>query len=161
MWQSFLLGPQAMDVLPLFARLIVGLFFVLARFRWFFDPSRPGACFWNSARHKHLAQRLCTCGYGMHPILSGFVAFVEVFAGLALIVGLLTNLAAVGLLGILAVGTYCTAREKVLAQNPVDRVDCVSCYLWRVEGPYLALVVGLLFTGPGRYSLDAIVGSWL
>lgn len=99
-------------------------------------------------------QRICTCGYGSHPCISGFVACIEVAAGLAVTFGLLTNLALLGLLGVLLFATLCTAREKVKAQDPVDCVDCVSCYLWRVEGVYIGITLALLCLGPGHYSLD-------
>lgn len=154
----FLSGGAAPDFLIAFVRVTLGVFFVLARFRWFWDPSRSPSCWFNPARHQHLAQRLCTCGYGLHPFLSGLVACIEVSAGFALIFGLLSTLATMGLTGVLLFGTWCTARTKVLEQNPVDPVDCVSCYLWRVEGIYLAMAFGLLFSGPGRFSLDYALG---
>jgi hypothetical protein len=45
----------------------------------------------------------------------------------------------------------------VMEQNPVDQVDCVSCYMWRVEGCYIASTLGILLEGPGAYSLDALL----
>lgn len=137
-------------------RLVLGIFFLLARFRWFWDPTRVPE-FFNPERHKHLANKLCTCGYHWHPKLSAAVATVEVFAGCALIVGLLTVPAAFGLLVILSFATYCTARAKVMAQSPVDRADCVSCYLWRVEGVYIVLAISTILMGPGKVSLDYLL----
>lgn len=150
--------PANTDILILIIRLLLGTFFILARFRWFWDPSRTPLCWFNPSRREHLTQKLCSCGYGVHPILAGLVAFIEVSAGLGLVVGLLTRLSAFGLAVITGFATYCTAREKVLAQNPVDKVDCVSCYLWRVEGPYLALELALILTGGGLLSLDHFLG---
>lgn len=144
------------DIVLFLARLIVGVFFVLARFRWFYDPTRTPAWF-NPERRKHLVWKLCACGYGTHPILAAGVALVEVTAGLGLIVGLLVQPAAAALFATLLFATLCTAREKVLEQNPVDKVDCVSCYLWRVEGPYLLLCLGLALVGGGYYSLDYLM----
>lgn len=157
----YLHGFQLNDLALFINRAILGIFFVLARFRWFFDPSRPDEPWMNAGRHAHLATRLCTCGYSRNSYLSGFVAIVEVSAGMALIVGLLTMPATLGLLVVLIFGTICTARGKVQEQNPVDPIDCVSCYLWRVEGVYLAMAVLILLQGPGRLSLDHIISRWL
>lgn len=154
---SVLHGLNAPSLAALLLRLIVGGFFVLARFRWLYDPSRPEQKWLNAKRHEHLITRICTCGYGGGPALCDFVALVEISAGCALVAGLLTIPACLGLLGVLAFGTMCTAREKVMVQNPVDRIDCVSCYLWRVEGVYIAIVLSILALGPGAYSLDALL----
>lgn len=153
-------GLSAYDFASLILRVVIGTFFVLARFRWFYDPSRPLAPLLNPARHKHMVERLCTCGYGSHPVMSAFVACVEVAAGMAVIIGLLTVVATVGLMGVLLFATLCTARQKVLEQSPVDCIDCVSCYLWRVEGGYIAVCAVILLLGPGAYSLDRLVFGW-
>lgn len=149
-------GMNLPDLATLLLRQILGWFFILARFRWFFDPSRPDNPLLNVKRHGHLVQKLCSCGYGYHPGLTAFVACVEVLAGGAVVIGLLTNLALLGLLGVLLCATFCTGKVKVLEQQPVDCIDCVSCYLWRVEGVYIAIVVALMCTGPGVFSADAL-----
>ena len=145
------------DVASLLLRVVLGSFFVLARFRWMYDPSRPAAPWFNGARHMHLEKRLCTCGYGLHPVMCDVVAWTEVLAGSAILVGLFTPLALVGILCVLMFATICTAHDKVMAQEPVDKIDCVSCYLWRVEGVYIAIALSLLALGAGRYSLDALL----
>jgi uncharacterized membrane protein YphA (DoxX/SURF4 family) len=149
------------DVASLLLRVLLGTFFILARFRWFYDPSRPDDPWFNALRHKHLRWKLCSCGYYDHPLLVGFVACVEVSAGFAVVFGLLTMLATLGLLAVLLFATFCTAKEKVCEQKPVDCIDCVSCYLWRVEGVYITIAFALLAMGPGNLSLDAMVWSWL
>lgn len=147
------------DVASFLLRIVLGGFFVLARFRWLYDPSRPDNPWFNRDRHSHLSKRICSCGYGMHPILNDLVAMVEIGAGAAVVLGLITYLALLGLLSVLAFATFCTAKEKVLAQNPVDWLDCVSDYLWRVEGVYITIALSLLALGPGRVSIDALLGG--
>lgn len=143
------------DALLLLLRVTLGGFYVLARFRFFFDPSRPGAMFCNADRHQSLTNKMQHCGWCNMPRLWAWtVASIEVSAGLALIFGLLTIPAAFGLLAITIGATLCTAKQKVMEQHPVDCIDCVSCYLWRVEGLYIAMAVAILLAGPGRYSLD-------
>ena len=142
------------NVTLLLLRLVLGVFFVLARFRWFYDPSRPAQPWFNEARRGHLAWKLYHCGYGTHPLISACIACIEVSGGVAVIVGLLTVPALLGLLGVLVCATLCTAKEKVCEQQPVDRIDCVSCYLWCVEGIYLVIALALLMSGPGALSMD-------
>src|ERR1700692_2305274 len=157
----FFTGPGYHDLGLLVLRVMLGVFFVLARFRWLYDPSRPLSPWLNAGRHEHLRNKLCYCGYGSHPLLVAFVAVTEISAGCAIIVGLLTELALMGLMSVLLFATWCTAKEKVCAQNPVDKVDYVSCYLWRVEGVYIAICGVLLLNGPGLYSLDHWwLGAW-
>lgn len=157
------------DIVLLLLRLVLGVFFVLARFRWFYDPSNAtaakrmtGRAHWFPTwRHRHLEWKLCSCGYSRHPVLSGAVACVEVSAGCALVLGLLTQPAAFGLLVILLFATWCTARAKVMEQEPVDRIDVVSCYLWRVEGVYITIAVCILLAGGGRFALDSWVWQYV
>lgn len=149
------------DIALLYARMIVGLFFILARFRWIYDPSYPEAPWFNEARHAHLANKLEYCGLKNGSMWAPFVAWTELTAAAGLMVGLLTPLAALGLLAILIRATLCTGKEKTLRQNPIDRIDVCSCYLWCPEPIYIALVFGLVAMGAGRYSLDAVVMAWL
>jgi uncharacterized membrane protein YphA (DoxX/SURF4 family) len=145
------------DLGTLLLRLVLGSFFVLARFRFFYDPSKPyGAQWLNRERVSHLSAKLRSCGY-CNSCLACFVACVEVGGGFALIFGLLTMLATIGLLVVLILATLCTAQTKVGEQCPVDGLDCCSCYLWRVEGVYIVIGLALLLFGPGAYSLDAML----
>jgi uncharacterized membrane protein YphA (DoxX/SURF4 family) len=148
---------HSVDVAALLARLLLGFFFLLARFRFFFDPAAaPGDRWFCAWRHESLIHKMAYCGLKKKPVIWAWItALVEVLAGMALIVGLLTPLAALGLLVLLLVATRCTARQKVMEQKPVDKVDCVACYLWRVEGLYIGLAILILLLGPGAYSLDA------
>jgi uncharacterized membrane protein YphA (DoxX/SURF4 family) len=146
-------GLENTSLVSLLLRGVLGGFFVLARFRWFYDPSRDEHWF-NPTRHRSLCDKLLHCGYGRSWGLAALVATLEVVGGGALLVGWFTMPVAFALLTLLVVASACTAREKVAEQNPVDAVDCVACYLWRVEGVYIAIAIALLLTGPGRYSLD-------
>jgi uncharacterized membrane protein YphA (DoxX/SURF4 family) len=152
--QFVLHGLSATDLALFLNRAILGAFFVLARFRWFYDPSRPEDPFMNRKRHEHIVWKLCVCGYGTHPVLAAFVANVEVFAGLGVLFGFLAPISAMGLLGVLSFATYCTAREKTMRQGPVDRVDVVSDYLWTVEPIYVMTALVVVLCGSGGWSMD-------
>lgn len=158
---SALMGLGLPDFALLLLRAILGTFFVLARFRWVYDPSRPDNPWFNAERHKHLTWKLCTCGYHWHPRMSAIVALLEMSCGLGLLLGLLTIPSALGLLIVLTFATVCTARQKVMEQLPVDPIDCLSCYLWRVEGIYIIIAMSVLLLGPGKFSLDYMALQWL
>jgi len=142
----------------LLARLTLGYFFVLARFRSFYDPSQQHGCrAFNGERFASLRRKLCACGFRNHLTLWTWVtALVEVGGGIALILGAGTAVAALALLMLTLRATMCTAWAKVAEQNPVDRIDCVACYLWRVEGIYIVLAVLILVLGPGVLSVDSL-----
>jgi uncharacterized membrane protein YphA (DoxX/SURF4 family) len=124
----------------------VGAFFFLARFRFFYDPSKPRGLRWlNQSRQESLAQKMVYCGMRNWPLsVAWFVASVEVIAALMLLAGWHREIAALLLLGILAVATRCTAKKKVMEQHPVDYLDIVCSYLWRVEGLYIVMVLCIL-----------------
>lgn len=144
------------DAALLLNRLVLGSFYVLARFRFFYDPSkRPGERCLCSLRHGSLTRKMSHCGFTRWPLgLAWTAALVEVLAGLALIFGLLSVPAAFGLLVVTLFATKCTAREKVARQNPVDKLDVCASYLWLAEPLYIMMAVVTLLAGPGRWSLD-------
>jgi uncharacterized membrane protein YphA (DoxX/SURF4 family) len=149
-------GLVGADVALFLNRVLLGAFFVLARFRWIFDPSRPEHWL-NQARHVHLSEKLHTCGFGDHPRLAAFVALAEISAGLALVLGFLTSLAGAGLILLLLAAMSCTTKEKTMRQQPVDDVQVVEDVLWTVEPIYLTLALVAFLCGGGAYSLDAVL----
>jgi uncharacterized membrane protein YphA (DoxX/SURF4 family) len=156
---AFIHGFAFSDGVQLLLRLLLGCFFILARFRFFYDPSKPiGERWFNAKRHESLRNKMMHCGFRRWPSgVACFVACVEVAAGLGVVFGLLTMLSAAGLLVLTLFATRCTAWTKVHEQNPVDTVDVCSAYLWRVEGLYIGIALMILFNGPGAYSLDALL----
>lgn len=124
----------------------VGGFFILARFRWFYDPSKSRGARWlNAERRDSLRRKMEFCGYQyLSGPIAAAVAAVEVLGGAAMMVPATRPYAAPAILALLLGATFCTAGIKVREQNPVDRLDMVAAYLWRVEGLYIlmtALVV--------------------
>lgn len=152
-----------MEAAALFlARFVLGFFFVSYRFRWFFDPTpKDGVEVCSPYRHLKLREKLCHCGWGMSPALAAFVAVAELAAGIGVIFGIMTTLSSLGLLLILLVATLCTAKEKTFRQNPVDKIDIVNCYLWNPEPVYIVLAVVVLVFGPGWFSLDTFLRSFV
>jgi putative oxidoreductase len=88
-------------------------------------------------------------GIPMAGVLGPFVALVEFFGGLALISGLLTRLASLGLLS-----TMVVAILQVHLPNGFFAPKGVEFPLSLV-GSTLMLVI----TGAGKYSIDSLIGS--
>jgi uncharacterized membrane protein YphA (DoxX/SURF4 family) len=141
------------DIILLLARIVLGGFFVSYRFRWLYDPaSEPHFC--NNQRQMKLRDKLHHCGWSDSLGMAWFVAMSEILAGLGIIGGLFFFPSVVGILIILLAATYCTAKEKTLRQNPVDKIDTVNCYFWCPEPVYITVALLLLAFGPGSISLD-------
>lgn len=165
------------DVAALLSRTALGGFYFMARFRWVYDPSQEdsefrwmgahgdhvnhttvlGERWFNKDRHASLCNKLGRCGFGRDRRLAALVALTEIVGGAFVVFGLLTQLSALALLVVTLFATVCTAKEKVKKQNPIDDVDCVTCYLWLVEPHLIVLALVVIFLGPGALSLDAWV----
>lgn len=142
------------DTASLVIRVVMGAFFMLYRFRWFWDPSQPDPWF-SHYRKERLASTLRECGYP--PQLAPIVAVGEVLAGLGLILGLLTLPSALAIIVIMIFANKCTPRAEIRQMKPVDCVDWFACYLRLVEPLYLSMAFVVLMLGPGRYSLDHLI----
>lgn len=88
-------------------------------------------------------------GIPMASILGPFVALVELFGGLALITGLLTRLASLGLLS-----TMVVAILQVHLPNGFFAPKGVEFPL-----SLLASTLMITITGAGRWSIDALIGG--
>ena len=148
---------NAVDLGLLLLRLILGVFFILARFRWFYNPSATDRRWFSPVRHAALRDKLQHCGWGDTAWLPAFVATVEILAALGVIFGFMLFWSAAALATICIIGTMCTACDKTQRQNPVDDIDWWSCYLWTPEPIYLTVSVVLVLSGAGLFSLDALI----
>jgi uncharacterized membrane protein YphA (DoxX/SURF4 family) len=159
MLKTIVIGAGAVSIALALIRIILGLFFVLARFRFFYDPIKPkGQRVFCPQRLTSLTNKMTHCGVKRWPFqIAVAVAVIEVLAGIALIFGFLSVLSAFGLLVILLYATKCTCREKIAKQNPVDGIDHLCCYLWAPEPLYIGMCLVIILAGPGMYSLDALI----
>lgn len=88
-------------------------------------------------------------GVPMAAVVGPFIAFLEFFGGIALVLGLLTRVASLGL-AFTMVGAIVLVHLKEGFFNPAG-----------IEFPLLLLAaaVTLVITGAGRYSLDGLIAG--
>jgi putative oxidoreductase len=85
-----------------------------------------------------------------------FVSLIELACGAGLIVGLLTPLCA-GVLAVDMIVAIATNRIQSIQANGV--FAWVDDFLYLPEALYVMILVWLIFSGPGRYSLDGLIAG--
>jgi uncharacterized membrane protein YphA (DoxX/SURF4 family) len=130
-------------------RVAVGLFFMFSGYHKLF----------NAERHRVFAEELRSLHVHAVGINEWWVPLVEFSGGGAVAIGLLTPLAAIGLLAIILVANATTGRERIKAFMPIDRADRIDDWLYLPETLYAFLLILIISTGAGPYSLDAVILS--
>lgn len=124
---------------PLLVRLFVGYFFL---------ETGLGKI----ANLAALAERFQEWGIPAPALNAAVSAYTEVIGGALLILGLLTRLAAIPLLVNMVVATVTVKLKKVTGLDDFVELD---------EPLYALSFLWLLFSGPGRVSLDALLARLL
>jgi putative oxidoreductase len=136
MRRCFYPGPvgQAASIGLLFLRVVMGAAFILHG--W---PKIQHAFDWMPPE------------MNMPGFLQALAALAEFGGGIALILGLLTRIAALGIAVVMAVAA---GMVHIPAGHPFVSTGGPS---WELAGVYFAAAVLFLLAGPGRLSLDAIL----
>jgi uncharacterized membrane protein YphA (DoxX/SURF4 family) len=113
----------------------------------------------NSERHRVFADELRSLRVHAVAINQWWVPLVEFSAGGALVIGLIAPLAAFGLLVIILVAIATTGRERIKAYNPIDKADGIDDWLCLPETLYAVMLIVVILSGAGPYSLDAPILS--
>lgn len=108
----------------------------------------------NPVWHKGLEETLRSLHIPFVRFNVWWVPCVECFAGLACVVGLLSPLAAAGLLTIMIVAMCTDGPRKVRELGPNGKVEVLDDWLYIPETLYAIMLLVVIFAGPGRYSLD-------
>lgn len=97
--------------------------------------------------------------HGVRYEVRWLIVLGELFGGLALLAGFLTQLAAAGLVIIMAGAYVLDTWPGVLAKNPkpCEATKLCSNALCTPEAQLLIIVAVLSFTGAGQFSLDAVL----
>ena len=86
-----------------------------------------------------------------------FVSLVEFVSGAGLVVGLLTPLCALVLVVDMIVAVATNRIHSIQASGVLAWLDD---FLYLPEVLYILILVWLIFSGPGRYSLDGLIMRW-
>jgi uncharacterized membrane protein YphA (DoxX/SURF4 family) len=112
-------------------------------------------------RHATLARTLQDNGVRAVPIMQWLVPGVEFSGGCALIMSLLSALAAFGLF-VVCLGAFALdAIKRMRAWQPIDRADWLGDLLYLPEALYCIGLAVVMLAGPGPWSLDAMVTTLL
>jgi uncharacterized membrane protein YphA (DoxX/SURF4 family) len=144
-------GLQAPNAALALNRLALGVFFVISGYHKLF----------NASRHATLTRTLQSDGIHAVPIMQWLVPGVEFSGGCALVVGLLTVLAAFGLFVICFGALVRDAVKRISAWNPIDRADWLDDLLSLPEALYCIGLMVVMLAGPGPWTLDAKIAALL
>ena len=145
------LGAGAPDAALTLNRLALGTFFAISGFHKLF----------NASRHATLTRTLRDAGVRAVPVMQWLVPGVEFSGGCALIVGLLSALAAFGLFVVCLNAVVLDAIKRISDWQPINRADWIGDLLYLPEALYCVGLAVVMLAGPGPWSLDAIVATRL
>jgi putative oxidoreductase len=151
MWHAIenaLAALRAAEWVPMTAaRVLIGIFFCISGGTKLLVPAQFGVM------EHTLAQ-----SHIPFPHLSAFfVSLIEFASGAGLVVGLLTPLCALLLVLDMFVAVATNRIHSIQANGLLAWLDD---FLYLPEVLYLMILVWLIFSGPGRYSLDGLIVHW-
>jgi putative oxidoreductase len=144
-------GAQATNAALTLNRVALGAFFAISGFHKLF----------NASRHMTLTRTLQNDGVHALPIMQWLLPTVEFGGGCALIIGLLSVLAAFGLFVICAGALALDAVKRIRAWQPIDRADWLGDLLYVPESLYCIGLTVVMLAGPGPWSLDRTIAALL
>jgi uncharacterized membrane protein YphA (DoxX/SURF4 family) len=144
-------GAQAPNAALTLNRVAIGVFFVISGYHKLF----------NASRHATLTSTLQDDGVHDVPIMQWLLPSAEFSGGCALIVGLLSVLAAFGLFVICIGALALDAVKRIRAWQPIDRADWLGDLLYVPEALYCIGLSVVMLAGPGPWSLDAKIAALL
>ena len=142
-------GAQAPNAALTLNRVALGVFFAISGYHKLF----------NASRHATLTRTLQDDSVHAMPIMQWLLPSVEFGGGSALIIGLLTVLAAFGLFVVCAGAIALDAVKRIRAWQPVDRADWLGDLLYLPESLYCIGLTVVMLAGPGPWSLDARIAA--
>lgn len=149
MWhaiENFLSTLRAAEWMPMTAvRVLIGVFFCISGATKLFVPAKFSA----------MEQTLVQSHIPFPHANAIFVSVVEFASGAGLVVGLFTPLCAVVLVLDMIVAI---ATDRIHSIQATGVLGWVDDFLYLPEVLYVLILVWLIFSGPGRYSLDGLIG---
>ena len=145
---SFLaMGADAPNAALTLNRVALGAFFTISGYHKLFTASR----------HATLTMTLQEAGVPALRFMQWLVPIVEFAAGWALMIGLLSVLAAFGLFVVCLTALALDAIKRIRGWMPIDRADWLGDLLYLPEALYCIGLSVVMLAGPGAWSLDALI----
>jgi uncharacterized membrane protein YphA (DoxX/SURF4 family) len=148
---SIIQGAQAPNAALTLNRVALGVFFAISGYHKLF----------NASRHAALTRTLQDDGVHALPLMQWLLPSAELGSGCALILGLLSVLAAFGLFVICVGAIALDAIKRIRAWQPIDRADWLGDLLYVPEALYCIGLTVVMLGGPGPWSLDAAIAAIL
>jgi putative oxidoreductase len=148
---SLIMGVDAPHAAITLNRVALGTFFAISGYLKLF----------NASRHATLTRTLQDAGVRAVPVMQWVVPGVEFSAGCALIIGLLSVVAAFGLFVICLFAFKLDAIKRIDAWMPINRADWIGDVLYLPEALYCIGLAVVMLGGPGPWSLDAVIATHL
>lgn len=111
----------------------------------------------NSARHASVQATMVADHVPLPRFNAWWVPSWELMAGVSLGIGFLSALSAAILTIILIVACCAEGLKRVLSFAPINRADWIDDWLYLPEIVYILALAVTICSGPGRYSLDALL----
>lgn len=147
------IGFNSPDVILSLNRIVLGVAFSITGYHKCCSPERH-AVFVKTVQE-------CVPNLPGLPGSAWFICSVELLGGLALVVGLLSPLAALGLLVVTTVAVCTNAVKRIPSQEPEDKADWVFYFLYLPEVLWTVMLLVVIVGGPGKLSLDHYIGGLL
>jgi putative oxidoreductase len=128
------------------ARILIGIFFCIS----------GGTKLFVQAQFRVLEQTMVQIHTPFPHVTALFVATVEFACGAGLALGLLTPLCSAMLMADMIVAIVTTSIHSIKASTSLAWLDD---FLYLPEVLYVLILVWLIFSGPGRFSVDGLVAS--
>jgi uncharacterized membrane protein YphA (DoxX/SURF4 family) len=138
-------GAHAVNAGLTLNRVALGVFFAIGGYHKLFNPSR----------HATLTHTLQDDAVHDVPVMQWLLPTAEFSGGCALIIGLLSALAAFGLFLICAGAIALDAVKRIRPWQPIDRADWLGDLLYLPETLYCIGLSVVMLAGPGPWSIDA------
>jgi putative oxidoreductase len=145
--QNALIMLRAGEWMPVTAaRVLIGIFFCIS----------GGTKLFVQAQFSVLEKTMVQIGVPFPHATAFFVSTVEFAFGVGLALGLFTPLCAAMLMADMIVAIATTSIHGIKAGGFLARLDN---FLYLPEVLYVLILVWLIFSGPGRYSVDGLIAS--
>jgi putative oxidoreductase len=128
------------------ARILIGIFFCISGGTKFFVP----------AQFSVLERTLAESNIPYPHANALFVSTIEFVCGAGLALGLITPLCAAMLAGDMIVAIAANRIHSIQVSGVIAWIDD---FLYLPEVLYVLILVWLIFSGPGRYSLDGLMAA--